>query len=179
LSDKVIIMSKPVDAGARQRVREAVSKLIWDQVRPWVYMDTDGVSVVTFDGRRLSFVDKDSPGAREVLWNDYIEPFLKDLCHSEIATTTTWAKAHDVPLSRALHELRTAFLGEFIRLYWTMADVHRQTWFKLPNGLIRRDTTEDVDRMMAFLDMLIVSVLKESGEAPTWAKRAFSRLSTG
>lgn len=162
-------MSKPVDAGARQRIREAISKLIWDQVRPWVYMDTDGVSVVTFDGRQLSFADKESPGAREVFWNDYIEPFVKYLCCSEIASTTAWAKAHEVPLSRALHELRTALLAEVIRLYWTMAEVHRQTWFKLPNGLVRRDTAEDVDRMMAFLDTRIDSARKENGKAPTWA----------
>lgn len=146
-------MSKPVEPGLRKRIRDAISKLIWDQVTPWVYMNSDGVCVTTHDGQSLSFPDKDSPGARELFWSGtYIEPFVTELCQAEIAATCGWADAHGVPRRRALIELRTELLEEFIRLYWTMAEVHRQTWWKLPNGAVRRDTSGEVDRMMAFLD---------------------------
>jgi hypothetical protein len=110
-------------------------------------------------GRRRG-ADKESPGARELFWDGYIEPFLKKLTLSEIAATTAWARTNGVPAQRALHELRTEFLAGYIRIYWTMAEVHRQTWFKLPNGLIRRDTSEEVGHMMAFFDSSIDSALK-------------------
>ncbi|SJZ42724.1 hypothetical protein SAMN02745126_01012 [Enhydrobacter aerosaccus] len=146
-------MSNPVEPGVRKRVRDAISKLIWDQVTPWVYMNDDGVRVTSHDGQSLSFPDKESPGAKDLFWSGtYIEPFVTEICHQEIAATCRWADAQGVPRRQALSELRTELLAGFIRLYWTMADVHRQTWWKLPNGAVRRDTSGEVDRMMTFLD---------------------------
>ncbi len=161
-------MPKPVDPGVRQRIRDAISQLIWDQVTPWVYMINDGVRVTTHDRRTLFFPDKDAPGARELFWSgDYIEPFLRELCHREIAATSEWAQARDAPKRHALLELRMELLEGFIRLYWTMAEVHRQTWWELPNGAVRRDTGGEVDRMMAFLDASIEAALKDGHAAGT------------
>ncbi len=156
-------MPKPVDPSVRQRIRDAISKLIWDQVTPWVYMNTDGVRVTTYDGRVLSFPDKDAQGARELFWShDYVEPFLRELCHKEITATAEWAGARNLRKRRALRELRTELLKGFLRLYWTMAEVHRQTWWNLPGGEVRRDTTGEVDMMMVFLDASIEAALKDT-----------------
>ena len=146
---------KPIDAEVRQRIRDAFSRLLWDRIRPWVYLDSEGVEATTFDGRVLRFENRDAPGAKQLFWNDYIEPFLKELCRSEVATTVVRAKANGWPMRRALSELRAEFLAGFIRLYWTMADVHRQAWSGPPRGPIRRDTSAEVDRMMAFVDATI------------------------
>jgi hypothetical protein len=150
---------KPIDAEVRQRVTDAFRRLLWDHIRPWVYMETEPVEATTFDGRVLRFENRDAPGARELFWNDWIEPFLKELCRNEIATTVARATANGWSKRRALHELRGEFLAGFIRLYWTMADVHRQAWPVPPRGPKRRDTSPEVDRMMAFVDAAIAAAL--------------------
>jgi hypothetical protein len=150
---------KPIDAEVRQRIRDAFSRLLWDRIRPWVYMDPEGVEATTFDGRVLRFENRDAPGAEQLFWDGYIEPFLEELCRREIAATVARAKVNRWPRRRALRELRGEFLEGFIRLYWTMADVHRQAWSVPPRGPIRRDTSPEVDRMMAFVDTAIAAVL--------------------
>ncbi len=155
----VLPNSKPIDPEVRQRIKDALSQLLWDQVRPWVYIDPEGVEVRTFDGRLLVFENQYASGAKQLFWNDYIEPFLRELCRAQIAVTMARAEANRWPMRRALHELRQEFLTGFIRLYWTMADVHRQAWPVPPRGPMRRDTSQEVDRMMAFVDTSIDAAL--------------------
>jgi hypothetical protein len=155
---------KPIDAEVRQRIRDAFSRLLWDRIRPWVYMETESDEATTFDGRVVFFESHDAPGAKQFFWNDWIEPFLKELCRTEIATTMARARANGWPMRRALRELRGEFLAGFIRLYWTMSDVHRQAWPVPPRGPLRRDTSQEVDRMMAFLDEAIAAALAGRGD---------------
>ncbi len=42
-------------AASTKRVKGRFAELIWAQVRPWAYLDTDGVDVRAFDGRPMSF----------------------------------------------------------------------------------------------------------------------------
>lgn len=137
-------MPTQVDPGTRQRIRDKFSKLLWDQVRPFAYLDTDAVEVRTFDGRLLSCSGVEAPGAREILWDNYIEPFLEDLCRTETAAIADPA---------ALQATRADFIEGFIRIYWVMADMHRSFW---PRPFVtRRDTSDEVGRMVAFLDRCI------------------------
>jgi hypothetical protein len=134
-------MTVTIDPGTRQRIREKFSKLIWDQVRPFAYLDTDPVEVRAFDGSLLSYPDTGAAGVREILWSNYIEPFLEQLCRTETAAIADPAM---------LKEARTDFIDGIIRTYWIMADVHRMLW---PRPFaVRRDTSDDVARMVAFLD---------------------------
>ena len=137
-------MTTTIDSGTRQRIREKFSKLIWDQVRPFAYLDTDGVEVRAFDGSLISYPDTGAVGAREVLWSNYIEPFLEQLCRTETAAIAAPAM---------LKEARGDFIEGIIRTYWVMADIHRTHW---PRPFaVRRDTSDEVNRMVAFLDSCI------------------------
>lgn len=167
-------MTMTADPGLRKRIRDAISRLIWNQVTPWVYMVSDGVCVTSHDGQPLTFPDKDAPGARELFWSgSYIEPFVIELCRDEIAITCCWADTHGVPRRQALQALRIELLDGFIRLYWTMAEVHRQTWWKLPNGAVRRNTGSEVDRMMVFLDAALAEAF-EGNKAPAIHRQSAS-----
>ncbi len=84
------------------------------------------------------------------MWQDYIDPFLKDLCRREIVR----AKAEGIH-GREIHD--ELFRG-IVRTYWVMADIHRLYW-PLPN-VTRVDTSHEVDTMMAFIDAEIASSLK-------------------
>jgi hypothetical protein len=138
--DKVA-MTITADSGTRQRIREKFSKLIWDQVRPFAYLDTDGVEVRAFDGSLLCYPNCAAPGAREILWGNYIEPFLEELCRTETAAIS------DLLI---LKESRADFIDGIVRTYWLMADIHRTHW---PRPFaVRRDTSDDVARMVVFLD---------------------------
>jgi len=138
--DKVA-MTMQIDSGTRQRIRDKFSKLLWDQVRPFAYLDTDGVEVRAFDGSLLSYPNIDAVGAREILWNNYIDPFLEQLCRTETAAIS------DLSM---LKQARVDFIEGFIRIYWVMADIHRTHW---PRPFAtRRDTSDEVGRMVAFLD---------------------------
>src|SRR5476651_1291318 len=149
-------MSLKVSPESQQRIRNQFSKVIWDHIRPWAYLETDGVEVRAFDGRVLRYCRKTSAGAELALWDNHIEPFLKDLCRAEIAGT---ANAAGGSTRRMVYAVRNELVLGFIRTYWTLADVHRQTW-PLLNGVERRDTSEEVSRMVAFLDTCIQEVLE-------------------
>src|SRR5471032_1400433 len=134
-------MAMQIDSGTRQRIRDEFSKLLWDQVRPFAYLDTDGVEVRAYDGRLLSYPDTGAVGAREILWCNYIEPFLEQLCRTETAAIADPAR---------LKEARDEFIEGIIRTYWVMADIHSTHW---PRPFAtRRDTSDDVARMVAYLD---------------------------
>jgi hypothetical protein len=97
--------------------------------------------VRAFDGSLLSYPNPAAAGAREILWDNYIEPFLEELCRTE-------TKAISAPLM--LKEARADFIEGFIRTYWVMADIHRTHW---PRPFaVRRDTSDEVGRMIVFLD---------------------------
>lgn len=133
-----------------KRLKSRFAELLWAQVRPWAYLDRDGVEVTTFDGRAMAFRSANDPGVREAMWQNYIEPFLQDICRREVAQ----ARAEGLPLSKVREEL---FRG-IARTYWVMADIHRLYW-PLPDRT-RVDTSSQVDAMMKFLDAEIASPSK-------------------
>jgi hypothetical protein len=137
-------MPTQLDPGTRQRIQDRFSKLLWDQIRPFAYLDTDAVEMRTFDGRLLSYPNLDADGARALFWGNYIEPFLEDLCCTETAAIAD---------PSVLREARADFIEGFIRIYWVMADMHRSFW---PRAFfVRRDTSDKVGRMVVFLDRCI------------------------
>jgi hypothetical protein len=141
-------MPKPLDPALRKRLRDKFTKLLCDQVRPWAYLDTDGVEVVTFDGKVIAYPNPEAQGAEQLFWGrGYIEPFLRDTCLVEAGA---WAKERGLGAREAFLELRNDFVENFVRVYWTMADVHRHLWPLPDRG--RRPTTTEVDGMVAFVD---------------------------
>jgi hypothetical protein len=140
--------SPSLDPAERQRLRERFFTLIWDQVRPWAYMDTDGLELRRFDGSPLSFAPASLDGApRQTLWeSNYIEPFLEAICREE----TNGAAALAPPARAALREVLAAGIA---RVYLTMQEID---WHMHGDGVatrhLKRDVEPDVARMITYLD---------------------------
>jgi hypothetical protein len=137
-----------LDPAEHQRLRERFLKLIWDQVRPWAYMDTDGLELRRSDGSALSFAPASLDGApRQALWeSNYIEPFLEAICREETKDAATLTG----PARAALYEVLAAGIA---RVYLTMQEID---WHMHGDGVathhLKRDVEADVERMIGYLD---------------------------
>jgi|SRR5690348_11097202 hypothetical protein len=140
--------SPSLDPAERQRLSERFTKLIWDQVRPWVYMDTDGLDLKRFDGSPISFAPSSMDGEpRQAMWEtNYIEPFLEAICREETKDAARLT-------ARQRAALREALAEGILRVYLTMQEVD---WHMHANGFCwSHDKTEiepHVARMGAYLD---------------------------
>ena len=140
--------SASLDPAERQRLSERFTKLIWDQVRPWVYMDTDGLDLKRFDGSPISFAPGWMDGEpRQAMWEtNYIEPFLEAICREE-----TRDAAHLT--SRRKAALREALAEGILRTYLTMQEVD---WHMHADGFCyshyKAEIEPHVARMGVYLD---------------------------
>jgi hypothetical protein len=143
-------MTMLADPGTRQRLEAIFLKLIWDQIRPWAYMDTDGLQVTRFDGQPLVFtaamLDGLGGAPRAALWEGYIEPFLEQICRTEVDA------AAGLPASQRA-DLRAGLVAGIRRVYATMVEID---WHLRGDGdpehLEKRDSVTEEGRMVAFVD---------------------------
>ena len=139
---------RSLDPAERRRLDERFSRLIWDQVRPWAYMDTDGLELRRFDGQPITFAPAPLDGEpRQALWeSNYIEPFLEALCREE-----TRDAARLRPRERAA--LRQALAAGILRVYLTMQEID---WHMHADGFAgwhrKYELEGPVARMAAYLD---------------------------
>ncbi len=140
--------SASLDPAERRRLDERFAKLIWDQVRPWAYMDTDGLDLKRFDSSPISFAPASMDGEpRQAFWEtNYIEPFLEAICREE-----TKDAAHLT--SRQQASLREALAVGVLRVYLTMQEVD---WHMHANGFCWSHNKPEIEpyaaRMIAYLD---------------------------
>lgn len=137
-----------LDPAEHARIRSRFFALIWDQLKPWAYMDTDGLQIRRHDGTMISFDPAMFDGApRQVLWEtNYIEPFLEVICREETA------KAATLP-QRQREALREVLRAGIERVYLTMQEID---WHMIGDGVAehydKHDTEAGVARMTAYLD---------------------------
>jgi len=154
-----MLQAAPIQA---ESVRARFSKVLWDQIRPWAYLDETPVEIRDFAGNPLIVVTPETEGAEAIFWETrFIEPFIEDICVSEIHAVIVDARNKKISARSALRPLRVDLIKGITRIYWTMADIHRQIW-KYP-GWPRRDTSDEVDRMVAFIDATISAKTKSAG----------------
>lgn len=80
-----------------------------------------------FDGRQVAYEGVGFEGSpRTIFWSRYIEPFLEDLCISEIGTAVTMAKERGVDARLLLPELQNLLSAGCRRVFVTMVDVDRR-----------------------------------------------------
>ena len=137
-----------LDPAESRRLDARFFTLIWDQVRPWAYMDTDGLDLKRFDGSPLSFTPASMDGApRQAMWeSNYIEPFLEAICREE----TKNAAALPAPARAALREVLAIGIA---RVYLTMREID---WYMHEDGVaahhFKRPVNAEVAGMLAYLD---------------------------
>lgn len=122
-------MRTPLEPTFRKRIRDSVSVLQQRQVTPWLFMTVAPFAVNRFDGRRISYSGIAFAGSPEqVFWNGYIEPFLENLCITEIEAAASIAREKTVDAREVMPEV-IALLDEGItRIYLEMASVHERLY---------------------------------------------------
>src|SRR5947199_959383 len=120
-------MTTPLYPTFQKRVRDAVDLLIKRQVTPWVFMTAGSpFRIRTFDGEQIAYQRIQFAGSpSQVFWTRYIEPFLEDLCISEVAMVLSMSKEKGVDPRPVLSELQAHLSAGCQRVYVRMAEIDR------------------------------------------------------
>lgn len=153
-------MSTPLYPTFRKRVDDVLEQLIKQQVTPWAFMTAGPpFSIKSFDGREIAYQGIAFAGSpREVFWSRYIEPFLEQLCISEIEAAVSMAREKGVDVRFLLPELQGLLSSGFRKVYERMADVDRGLRGKgFPNSVTLRSVEPEIQHMDKFLDERILA----------------------
>lgn len=121
-------MSSPLYPTFKKRVADAIEQLNKHQVTPWAFMGGGRpLRIKKFDGSEIFYENIGFEGSpRDVFWSRYIEPFLEQLCISEIAAAVSMAKERGVDARLLLPELQGLFSAGFKKIYTHMADIDQR-----------------------------------------------------
>jgi hypothetical protein len=148
-------MTTPLYPTFRKRVDDAVDQIIKQQVTPWSFL-TAGRSfrVKMFDGKQIAYEGVGFEGSpREIFWSRYIEPFLEDLCISEIGAAVAMAKKRGVDARLLLSEVQNLLSVGCRRAYVSMADVDRRLRGKgFPDNVELRSIDREASAMAEFIE---------------------------
>ena len=163
MSHHDLAMATPLYPTFRKRVDDAFEQLIKQQVTPWSFMTAGPpFRIKSFDGREIAYQGIEFQGSpRVVFWSRYIEPFLEQLCISEIEAAVSMAREKGVDASLLLPELQRLLSAGFRRVYERMADVDRSLRGKgYPNSVALRSVELETERMDKFLDERIMAEIE-------------------
>lgn len=164
-------MPTPLYPTFSKRINDAFEQLIKQQVAPWVFMTAGPpFRIKAFDGREIAYQGIAFEGSpRDIFWSRYIEPFLEDLCISEIEAAVSMCKERVVDARLLLPEVETLLTTGIQRVYKRMAEVDQVLRGKgYPETIARRPVTYEVQRMERFVTERIQAELK------MWQARAAS-----
>jgi hypothetical protein len=100
-------MTTPLYPTFRKHINDAINQLIQNQITPWSFLNSGKpLRIYNFDKKQISYDGNGFEGSpREVFWSRYIEPFLEDICISEIAAYTEIKNMNEFIEERILAEL--------------------------------------------------------------------------
>ena len=156
-------MTTPLHPTFRKRVGDAFVQLIKQQVTPWRFLTAGPpFRIKSFDGRQIAYQGIAFEGSPQtVFWSGYIEPFLEQLCISEIDAAVSMARERGVDGKRLLHELQELLSSGFRKVYEDMADVDRCLRGKgYPNSVALQSVEFEIQRMDKFLDERILAEIE-------------------
>jgi hypothetical protein len=156
-------MATPLYPTFRKRVADAFERLIEQQVTRWSFMTAGSLfRIKSFDGREIAYQGIEFEGSpREVVWSRYIEPFLEQLCISEIEAAVSLAREKGVDARLLLTELQGLLSAGFKKVYERMADVDRRLRGKgYPNSVALRSVELETQRMDKFLEERIMAEIE-------------------
>ena len=148
-------MTTPLYPTFRKRVDDAVERIIKQQITPWSFLTAGPPFRITmFDGKQIAYEGVGFEGSpREVFWSRYIEPFLEDLCISEIRAAIALANEGRVDAQLLLPEVQTLLSAGCRRAYVSMADVDRRLRGKgFPEKVQLKSIDQEVSVMAQFID---------------------------
>jgi hypothetical protein len=148
-------MTTPLEPTFRKLIHDSVEQLLNQQVTPWAFLTAGPpFRIKSFDGRSIAYQGVEFEGSpRLVFWSRYIEPFLEELCITEIGRAVSMAKEKDVDARLLLPEVQGLLLAGFQTVYARMADIDRSLRGKgFPNRMELRSTEQQLQTMERFLD---------------------------
>ena len=136
------------------RIKSEFDRLITEQVDPWMFFNSKGISVKKFNGKQISISGAAFSGSVPlVFWNDYIQPFIQDIIKRMIVETIEQAAKKDVPLSLVLESTKANLAGGIDAVFAKMQDIDQRLRGKgNPKSVSRYDTFPEICRMNAYLD---------------------------
>ncbi len=170
-------MTTPLYPTFRKRVDDAIELLIKQQVTPWSFLTAGPpFRIKSFDGRQIAYEGVGFEGSpRQVFWSRYIEPFLEELCVSEITAAITMARERRVDARLLLPELQGLLTAGFERVYARMADVDRRLRGNgFPGSVEPRPVEGAIQAMSHFLDERIrseIAMWKPKSRVEDWYER--------
>lgn len=170
-------MTTPLYPTFRKRADDAVEQVIKQQVTPWSFLTAGPpFRVKTFDGRQIAYEGVGFEGSPStVFWSRYIEPFLEDLCISEITAAVSMAKERGVDARLLLPEVQVLLSAGFRKVYAHMADVDRRLRGKgFPDKVGLRSIDREVSAMTRFLDERVraeLAMWKPKSPVESWYER--------
>lgn len=159
----MLAMATPLYPTFRKRVVDAFEQLLKQQVTPWFFMKAGPpFRIKSFDGRQIAYQGVGFEGSpREVFWSRYIEPFLEQLCISEIEAAVSMAREKGVDARLLLPELQGLLSDGIKKVYREMADVDRTLRGKgYPNSVALRSIEVEIQRMDKFLNERIMAEIE-------------------
>lgn len=162
-------MTTPLYPTFRKRVDDAVEQIIKQQVAPWSFL-TAGSSfrIKMFDGKQIAYEGVGFEGSpREVFWSRYIEPFLENLCISEIGAASAMSKDRGVDARLLLPEVQNLLSAGCKRVYVSMADVDRHL---RGEGSFDRVELRSIDREASIMTQFIEERVR--AELAMWKPKA-------
>ena len=164
-------MTSPLYPTFHKRINDATEQIIKRQVTPWSFLTTGHpFRVKMFDGQQISYEGIGFEGSpRTVFWSRYIEPFLEDLCVSEIGAAVTLAKEKGVDGRQLLPELQALLSAGCRRIYTSMADVDRRLRGRgYPDKVALKSIESEVTGMTQFIEERV------RAELEMWSTRAMT-----
>jgi hypothetical protein len=165
-------MTTPLYPTFKKRVADAIGQLNKHQVTPWFFMGGGRpFRIKSFDGRQISYEGVEFEGSpREVFWSRYIEPFLEELCTSEIMTAVSMARERGVDARLLLPELQGLLSAGVRKVYANMAEVDQRLRGKgYPEKVERKSIEPEIQAMDQFLNERIsveISMWKPEFSSP-------------
>lgn len=148
-------MTSPLFPIFKKRVRDTFDDLISNQVTPWVFLNSGKpFRVKRFDGRQISHDGIGYEGSPEtVFWSRYIEPFLEDICLTEIRAAVGMAQDRRVDGTLLLPELGDLLSAGCRRTYERMAEIDQRLRGRgHPSNVGARSIERELDVMTQFID---------------------------
>lgn len=138
----------------RKRVEDAIDQLIRKQITPWCFMTAGPpFRIAMFDGRQIAYAGVEFEGSPSaVFWSRYIEPFLEELCLSEISAAVSMARERRIDAKLLLPELQELLSSGIAKVYTEMADVDRRLRGK---GFPEKVPLRSVDKEVRFMNQFV------------------------
>jgi hypothetical protein len=117
-----------------------MSVLIKDQITPWIEIaDTGPFRMTGFRGAQIKHDGKHYMGAaQQNFWNGYIEPFLEQICATELSAAAAAAEHRGLDPNAVLAEVEDLLRIGVLRVYHEMARIDQALCkLDMPNAQLR------------------------------------------